>query len=369
VHGEKVWQTAKRRDASVTCANVCWWFNMYSDVDWSVTPRPMYLADGRKIPDCYTEPPELRDELQAELGRFPLFKFWGPMAGIESSAWIAAAGEHIEREHSPTLSLVYLPHLDYAFQKYGPGADESRVALRELDGVLDRLLSFYRGRDVGVMIVSEYGIEAVDKPVYVNRVLREAGLLRVREELGREQLDAGASRAFAVVDHQIAHVYVGDAADVSAVAELLAGVDGVGAVLDREAQREGGIGHERGGDLVLEAEAGAWFTYYYWLDDSRAPDYARTVDIHRKPGYDPCELFLASSKCRVARKLLLKKLGVRTLLDVVPLDAGLVRGSHGRRGGAAPVLVTGAGRTSAGASVPAGGVRDVVLEHLFGVVG
>jgi len=191
----------------------------------------------------------------------------------------------------------------------------------------------------------------------------------VREELGREQLDAGASRAFAVADHQVAHVYVRGPQEVELVKELIEGIEGVETVLDRDAQTRAGIRHDRGGELVLEAEAGAWFTYYFWLDDGRAPDYARTVDIHRKPGYDPCELFLASTKLRVARKLVMKRLGFRALMDVIPLDAGLVRGSHGRRGGPSPVLVTGPGRTSAGERVPAAEIRDVVLEHLFGVDG
>jgi len=372
VRAEKVWETARRREAGLTCANLCWWFNMYSGVDYAVTPRPMYFADGRKIPDCWTRPATLRDELQGELGRFPLFRFWGPGASIESSEWIAGAARIVETRSEPTLSLVYLPHLDYALQRDGPESGRAREACAEIDHVAGDLIEFYRERGVRTMVVSEYGIEPVDTPIYLNRVLREPGLLGLREELGREQLDAGASRAFALADHQVAHIYVRDAPDLSRVTELLRATPGVARVLDADAKRETGLDHERAGDLVAVAAPGAWFAYPFWLDDARAPDYARTVDIHRKAGYDPAELFidprLAFPKLALARRLLMRRLGFRTLLDVIPLDASLVRGSHGRDldRPRRPVLLTEPGRTGAGEEVPAAGVRDVILGHLFG---
>jgi hypothetical protein len=105
-------------------------------------------------------------------------------------------------------------------------------------------------------------------------------------------------------------------------------------VLCGEEKKQFGVDHERSGELVAIADVGAWFTYYYWFDDDGAPDFARTVDIHRKPGYDPVELFIDPQiklpRLKVAGKVLKKKLGFRTLMDVIPLDAGLVRGSHGR---------------------------------------
>ncbi len=373
VRAEKVWETARERDSSVTTLNMFWWYNMYSSAEWSVTPRPMYKADGRKVPDCYSEPPELRDELQGAMGRFPLFKFWGPASSIESSRWIASATMRLHAQLDPTLTLVYLPHLDYALQQYGPDGAEARAAAGEVDELVGMLLAFFEERGVRPMIVSEYGIEAVDRPVHVNRVLREAGLVRVREEDGLELLDPGASRAFAVADHQVAHVYVRDAGDREVVRGLCEGIEGVGRVLGRDEQVRAGIQHERSGDFVLEADCGAWFTYYYWLDDARAPDFARTVDIHRKPGYDPVELFIdpaiRSPKAALAWRLAKKKLGFRTLMDVIPLDATLVKGSHGRVSadvdlGESPLLIT---RERTGSdSMACTGVRDVILEHLFG---
>jgi predicted AlkP superfamily pyrophosphatase or phosphodiesterase len=335
VRAAKVWEVAKERDASFTCANLFWWYNMYSAADYAVTPRPMYPADGRKLPDVWTNPPGLRDSLQRELGQFPLFNFWGPATDIKATKWIADSAIAVDRQFDPTLTLVYLPHLDYVLQKVGPDAGNPDVAkdLRALDAVCGQLIDHFRSRGARVIVLSEYGIAKVDKPVHLNRVLREAGLITIREELGHELLDAGASKAFALADHQVAHVYVNDAGKLEQVKQLVASTPGVKRVLDEAGKREWHIDHLRAGELVAVAEPGAWFTYYYWLDDARAPDFARTVDIHRKPGYDPVELFLdpklAAPKLKIAGKLLKRKLGLRTLMDVIPLDATLVRGSHG----------------------------------------
>ncbi|MCP3905587.1 MAG: alkaline phosphatase family protein [Planctomycetes bacterium] len=370
VRAEKVWETARARDASVTCANMFWWYNMYSTADVSVTPRPIYKADGRKLPDVYTDPPELRDELQERLGTFPLFEFWGPAAGIASSRWIARASKHVHERTSPTLMLIYLPHLDYDLQRLGPGAGGIARAVGEIDEVVGELLDFFDSRGVRVIMLSEYGIEAVNGAVPVNRILREHGAVRVREEQGHELLDAGASDAFAAVDHQVAHVYVRDPSRRDEFRDLLAGVDGVAEVLDDEGKRAAGLDHDRAGDLVLVADRGTWFSYRYWLDDTRAPDFARTVDIHRKPGYDPVELFvdpaIAWPKLRIARRVAQKKLGFRMLMDVIPLDESLVRGSHGRvdqPDEERPVLIT---ETADGpGELPCTAVRDVIMDHLF----
>lgn len=374
VDAEKVWETARGRDPSITCAKLFWWYNMYASVDVAVTPRPQYRADGRKIPDCHSRPPDLRDRLQAELGPFPLFRFWGPGASIESSSWIAESAMRVERWSRPTLTLVYLPHLDYAHQRFGPDAPESRAAEAEIDAVFGRLLDAYDDAGVTPIVLSEYGISPVDRPVHPNRALREAGLLAVRAEGGREHLDPGASAAFAVADHQVAHVYVGDPGRVEAASDVLGSLPGVERVLGRADLAAAGLDHPRSGDLVLVADAGAWFTYYHWLDDARAPDFARTVDIHRKPGYDPVELFLDPSirfpRLAVARRLAMRRAGLRTLMDVIPLDATLVRGSHARveRDPARmPVLWTQAPTRARPEAVDATEIRDVILEHLFGV--
>jgi predicted AlkP superfamily pyrophosphatase or phosphodiesterase len=335
VHGERVYQAARRRDPAHTTAKLFWWFNMYAPVQWSITPRPSYPADGRKLFDVYTQPESLRDEIQGHLGVFPLQHFWGPAADIRSTRWIVEAALEVLRRFRPTLTLVYLPHLDYNFQRYGPDFAGLHRDLRAVDAEAGKLIAAARAQGAEVVVHSEYAITAVSRPVHVNRMLREQGLLRVRREpLGWETLDAGASRAFAVADHQVAHVYVADAEDVPHVAALLARLPGVERVLDRAGQAEVGLDHPRSGELVAIAAADAWFTYYFWLDDALAPDYARTVDIHRKPGYDPAELCfdpaLRWPRLRVARRLVQKKLGMRYYMDVIGLDASIIKGSHGR---------------------------------------
>jgi predicted AlkP superfamily pyrophosphatase or phosphodiesterase len=333
VTGERVWDAAKARDPSFTCAQICWWYAMYASADYVVTPRPMYPADGRKLPDVWTHPAELRDLLQAHLGQFPLFDFWGPRSGIASSKWIAAAAIDVWRRREPTLALVYLPHLDYVLQREGPSGPTVARELRAIDAVCGDLIEVAQKDGARVIALSEYGITPVTGPVHINRVLREAGLIAVRHEMGSEQLDAGASEAFAVADHQVAHVYVKRAERVAEVQALLARTPGVDRVLDAAGKHDAGLDHARSGELVAVAAPDRWFTYYFWLDDVQAPDYARTVDIHRKPGYDPCELFfdpeLPWPKGRAIRRLIQKKLGFRTLFDVVPLDPHLVKGSHG----------------------------------------
>lgn len=371
VAGDKIWDEARRIDPRFTCANLFWWYNMYSTVDVSVTPRPMYPSDGRKLPDLYTSPAELRDELQGELGTFPLFQFWGPTAGIASSRWIAAAAKHVSDRFSPTLTLIYLPHLDYGLQRHGPERTLVACDLRAIDAVVGELIDFYEARGTAIVLLSEYGITRVSRAVHLNRVLRQAGLLRVRVELGRELLDAGASVAFAVADHQVAHVYVNDRAQLNAVRELVAQTPGVARVYDQSTATEIHLNHPRAGELIALSEPDAWFTYYYWLDDARQPDFAPTVDIHRKPGYDPAELFLdphlAIPQLKIAMRLLKKKLGFRYLMDVISTDSQLVRGSHGLPAASpedAPVFVSTRPDLVAEPVISPTAVRTLLLKHL-----
>ncbi|MBA9003308.1 alkaline phosphatase family protein [Thermomonospora cellulosilytica] len=334
IEGPRVWDDARRVKPGLTVANVCWWYAMGAPVDWTVTPRPIYYADGRKSPDCYTDPPELRVELTRRFGRFPLFSYWGPKAGIESSQWIVAAASYLLESKRPDLTLVYIPHLDYDLQRYGPSGPQAVAAARNLDVALQPLLDQAESSDAAVVVLSEYGITDVRHPVDINRALRGAGLLRVYRQAGMEYLDPWTSRAFAVADHQLAHVYVRDPADLPGVRSVLSGVPGIEQVLEGPGLAAHGLDHPRSGELVAVAEPHAWFTYYYWLDDDRAPDFARTVDIHRKPGYDPAELFMDPAdpwvKARAAFALARKRLGFRSAFSVVPLDPRVVRGSHGR---------------------------------------
>ena len=371
VQTPKIWDVARQIDPSFTCANLFWWYNMYSTADYTVTPRPMYPADGRKLPDIYTQPANLRPQLQTELGQFPLFKFWGPATSIASSQWIANSAKWVEQRVHPTLTLIYLPHLDYCLQKVGCDPDQIAQDLNEIDDLCGDLIDFYENQGAQVIVLSEYGITPVNKPVHINRLLRDAGLLQVREELGLEILDAGASQAFAVADHQLAHVYINDPAVLSTVQQLLEQADGIDYVLDEAGKREYHLDHDRAGELVAVAEPAAWFTYYYWLDDSRAPDFARTVDIHRKPGYDPVELFIDPAfnapKLKVAAKLLKKQLGFRYLMDVIPLDATLVKGSHGHltlQPSDCPVFITRQRDLMRQESITAVDVFPLMLAHL-----
>jgi predicted AlkP superfamily pyrophosphatase or phosphodiesterase len=378
VQADKVWDLARKRDPACTVANMFWWYNMYSTVDWAVTPRPMYPADGRKIPDIHTYPGELRAELTEKLGTFPLFRFWGPAADITSSRWITDSALLMMESRNPTLELVYLPHLDYNLQRLGPDLKSPQVTadLRAVDGLCGELIAAARKQGRRVLVVSEYGITPVTEAVHINRALRQAGWLRVRNELGRELLDAGASDVFAVSDHQVAHVYVQKPELIPAVRELLLGLEGVERVLGADEKRAAGLDHERSGELVAVSRADRWFSYYYWLDPACAPDFATSVDIHRKPGYDPVELFLdpkiALPKAAIGFRLLKRALGFRALMDVISADAtALVKGSHGRPTDDpdhGPLLIADqrdaalAGR----AAMDATDVCDLMLSMMFG---
>ncbi|MEU6862113.1 nucleotide pyrophosphatase/phosphodiesterase family protein [Streptomyces sp. NPDC046876] len=334
VQGEKVWQAARRHDPDHTTAYLCWWWAMGADVDTVLTPRPVYHYDGRKAPDCYTVPAALRDELTELQGEFPLFNYWGPTASLTSTRWIAGAARHVADTRDPDLSFIYVPHLDYDLQRFGPDSPQAVRAAREADAALGPLLDDLRERGTTVVALSEYGIAPVSRPVDINRALRREGLLSVYRQRGMEYLDPYTSRAFAVADHQAAHVYVADPYDVPRVRDVLKALDGVDEVWDRTQQADYGIDHPNAGELVAVCEPDAWFTYYYWLDDRHAPDFARGVEIHRKPGYDPAELFFdpadPAARAKAAVAVLKKKAGLRAPLQVVPLDPGCVRGSHGR---------------------------------------
>ena len=405
VHGDKVWDKAKARNSKCTTANLFWWFNMNSTCDITVTPRPIYTHNGRKIPDISTQPDTLRDTLQKKLGAFPLFDFWGPRAGIRSSDWIARAAMQVMREHDPALTLIYIPHLDYVLQREGPNSPNLAAELREVDRIVGGLLDECAARHARPIVLSEYGIEAATQPVYLNRALREAGLLTVRDELGRDALEPMTSPAFAVCDHQIAHVYVRDttsttphdrgqaeslspthasrvqyvesislthASHIQRVAKVLAALPGVESVLDRAAQAALQIDHQRSGDLVVTAQPGAWFAYPWWLDDARAPDFARCVDIHKKPGYDPCELLVDPAitlpALRVAKFKIARALGFRASLHLTPLNASLVKGTHGRTQlapGFEPVVLAENSLLPDKNFVSCQDMSNIILRHLF----
>lgn len=377
---------ATRHSSPVTSANCFWWFNMYSSVDFSITPRPIYCADGRKIFDIYSWPYSIRTEIKKELGEFPFFGFWGPAAGIKTpqgsadraTRWIAESAKWIENKFSPTLNLIYLPHLDYNLQRHGtydaPGNLNPKIFpdLLAIDEIVGALIDFFGERGVQIVLLSEYGITNVNTSIHLNRIFRERGWLAVKDELGLEILDAGASKVFAVADHQIAHVYLNDMSLEKSAREILEKTAGVEKILGKTEKIAAGIDHPRAGDLIAIANENAWFSYYYWLDDARAPDFARTVDIHRKPGYDPAELFLDPKiplpKLRIAGRLLQKKLGFRMLMNVVPLDTTLVKGSHGRQPtnkSDLPIFITRQPEALTTKQIESTDVFQILLRHIL----
>jgi predicted AlkP superfamily pyrophosphatase or phosphodiesterase len=333
LQAEPIYATARKRHPNFKCAKLFWWFNQGADVAISVTPKPWYGADGNKVFGITGSSLELPERLERELGKFPFQTFWGPMAGLPSTAWIARAAAKVVEWERPDLTLVYLPHLDYDPQRFGPSGCDMAKQVGDLDAAAAPLLDAAEKVSARVWVVSEYGHCDVSRVGFLNRRLREAGLLTVRDGPFGENVDLFASRAFAVCDHQLAHVYVNRPEDQRRVLDALAAEPTVALAYVGDERAEIGLDHPRSGEIVALSHADSWFAYPFWTDDARAPDYARTVDIHRKIGFDPAEMFfdpsLSMPKLRAARRLLQKKLGFRMLMDVIPLDPSLVRGSHG----------------------------------------
>ncbi len=312
----QIWDILHEHDPAITSAV---WFPLHSKgcgADYVCTPAPIHNPDGSESLWCYTKPAEMYGTLRDKLGHFPLQHFWGPLSNIKSTGWICDSAIWAAQQHHPDFLYIYLPHLDYAAQKFGPNSEQATKALGELDEVLGRLIDGVNGaygeRSPLWIVASEYAIVPVDHVEYPNRLLREAKLLSVmNDDDGREQLDFAGSRAWALVDHQFAHVFVQSSADVEAVAMLFRGRRGISEVLVGKDRAAYELDHERAGEVVLISQPNSWQAYYWWFDDERAPKYARTVDIHRKPGYDPVEMHL--------------DMATRS----IPLDATLVKGSHG----------------------------------------
>ncbi|MBE7466461.1 MAG: alkaline phosphatase family protein [Planctomycetes bacterium] len=373
VGGEKIWDAARARDRAFTSAQICWWYNMYSANDVAVTMRP-YEGGDKVVSLLYTKPPDLAPELDRELGAFPLFDFWGPRAGIGSSEWIERCSYHVRRKFHPALTLVYLPHLDYNLQRLGPNDPALGDDLEAIDAVVGRIVADARFEIIDVAVLSEYGIAPVRDGVDVNRVLRRAGYVAVQKQMDWELLDCGACRAFAAADHQVAHIYVRDPSDIPAVKALLEKTDGIDRVLDEAGKRECGLDHPRSGELVAISAPDRWFTYYYWEDNALAPPFAREVDIHQKPGYDPLELYL-DPKVPLKMARIFLKLGLRALhfnvgsiVNYIPFDAKLIKGSHGRLPESpdeGPLFMTTVKDANLPEHLPATQVKETLLKLIF----
>ena len=329
------------------------WFSMHSvgcEADFICTPKPIHNPDGTESLWCYTRPTEFYGELRDKLGHFPLQHFWGPMANIRSSRWIASSAAIAAARWQPDFFWIYLPHLDYAAQKSGPDSPAALEAIGELDNLLQALqVDFQEAYQSNPLwlIAGEYAITPVNHVSYPNRILREAGLLAVQEMADGEHLDLARSKAWALVDHQFSHLFVADrdAATIAAVAALFKGQPGIADVLVGDQRCRYALDHERSGDVILISSPESWQAYYYWQSDDRAPAFARSVDIHRKPGYDPVELHV--------------DMATRS----IPLDATLIRGSHG-----APADDAGQKTVLLTSSPTLGNRRSVVDTDLFQII-
>ena len=330
VRERQIWDHLHEADTSLTAAA---WFPLLAKgcgADYVCTPAPIHNPDGSESLWCYTKPEALYGELRDALGHFPLQHFWGPLAGIQGTSWIVASAVLAGKQFRPNLFYVYLPHLDYAAQKAGPDSDAALTALRELDGELGKLIDGFSEaypREPLWLVASEYAIVPVDHVAFPNRILREAGLLEVKlDDDGREMLDLAESRAWALADHQHAHVFVRDrdSPTIGRIADLFRRQAGIAEALAGDERRKHDLEHDRTGDVILISAPNSWQAYYWWHDDASAPAFARTVDIHRKPGYDPVELFFEKKGSGLFFQ---QKRGLTPFS--VPLDATLVKGSHG----------------------------------------
>jgi hypothetical protein len=357
IQAPQLWDVLHEKAPGVTSAV---WFALHSKgcgADFVCTPAPIHNPDGSESLWCYTRPEPLYGELRDALGHFPLHHFWGPLANIRSTEWIANSAVHSAAVSRPNFFYIYLPHLDYAAQRTGPDGEPAMAALGQLDEVLGRLAAGMKAAYVGTrllwLVASEYTIVPVRHVLFPNRILREAGLVSVDSQADGERLDLAGSAAWTLVDHQFGHLFVkdGDPSLAEKAAALFRGKEGVAEVLIGDQRGRYDLDHARSGDVVLVSAEWSWQAYYWWLDDSRAPPFARTVDIHRKPGYDPVELFVDLPQ------------------KTIPLDAARIKGSHGapaRRPEQRGVLLTSERGVLASRSLADTDVFDLVLKQ-FGV--
>jgi predicted AlkP superfamily pyrophosphatase or phosphodiesterase len=315
VQADPIWETLKHENPDLKTAVLFFQNTLYCDADFIITPKPMHTDEGL-VQWCYSKPAGLYEAVCDNIGRpFNLMDYWGPFASPKASEWIMEAAIDLVTHHAPDFMSVYLPHLDYSCQKFGP--DDPRIDddLKVLDNLMGKFLNTLEHMEImensTLCIFSEYSLTQVTGAVCLNRELRKAGFLKIREIEGREYLDFELSRAFAMVDHQIAHIYIKDANDINPVKALIQNLSGVDQVLAENGKKEFGINHERSGELIAVSDPDQWFAYYWWERNEKAPDFADHIDIHRKPGYDPLELFMDMKTMKI------------------PQTTELLKGSHG----------------------------------------
>lgn len=371
VEGEPLWEAARRRQPGLRCANLFFRQCADSSCDTIVTERPAYWASGRKTFDFHTTPATLHDALMARFGNLPFQRFWGPMAGIESTRWILQATQHVMEADAPELLLSYAPYLDYDAERFGTESTEWKQGVPILDHEVQPLLEAARAEGRDVAIVSDYGWASVERPILINQALRRAGLLEVEALENGERLEMGSSRAFAVVDSQLAHVYVARPEDIPHVKQLIEGLEGVAQVVDGEGKVALGIDHARSGDLIALADRKSWFAYPYWLDENKAPDFKHCIAIFDKIGWDPTEILLRPGLAGYARlglRVLQKQLRLAVPFDVCSGDPFRVRAARctlgPEDGDNGPVLLT-SWPVERDGDVHMTDLKGILLERMF----
>lgn len=315
VQTERIWDVLKRKK-SVKTAVLFWQNSMFANSDFIITPRPIHLENGSIDMWCYSKPPNYYEEVSQNIGEFDLYSYWGPFSSLKSSEWISKSIEYTLEKNTPNVLLAYLPHLDYSSQKYGPNSNQTKDDLKKIDEIVNSIVK--KTEKLGMdgetefIIFSEYAFNNVEEGIPINRILREKGLISTRTVKDKEYVDYEYSKAFAMVDHQIAHIYINNPEEKNIVKDVLKEVQGIEMICDDEEKRKLKVDNSRSGDLVAISKRNKWFSYYWWFEEDKAPSFARTVDIHRKPGYDPLELFIDPQKKGIS------------------FDTRLIKGSHGR---------------------------------------
>jgi predicted AlkP superfamily pyrophosphatase or phosphodiesterase len=316
VKSERIWDILKKKNNDLKTSILFWQNTMFANSEFVITPRPIHLENGQMDMWCYSRPPDYYEEVSNIIGEFDLYSYWGPFASFKSTEWISKSVEYTLEKYKPNLLFAYFPQLDYSSQKFGKNSTEVKVDLEKIDEVVSSIIK--KTKKLGIfeetefIIFSEYGFNDVNDGISINKLLREKGYLAIRTIKNKEYIDFEYSKAFAMVDHQIANIYIKNPEDKNFVKEILEEVKGIEKICDDKEKRELKIDHSRSGDLIAISNKDKWFSYYWWFEDNKAPTFTKTVDIHRKPGYDPLELF------------------VDFKTKSIPFETALVKGSHGR---------------------------------------
>ena len=316
VQSERIWEVLKKKNSNIKTSVLFWQNTMFANSNYLITPRPIHLENGGMDMWCYSRPPNYYEDVSSKIGEFDLLSYWGPFASFKSTEWISKSVEYTLENHKPDLLFAYFPQLDYPSQKFGKNSTQVKEDLRKIDEVVDSIVKKVEklglSDETEFIFFSEYGFNDVNDAIPLNKILRQNGLLETRTIKNKEYIDFEYSQAFAMVDHQIANIYLNDHADKIYVRKVLEEIKGIDMICANDEKQKLKIDNNRSGNLIAIADIDKWFSYYWWFDEDKAPTFTKTVDIHRKPGYDPLELFFDPAKKSVS------------------FDTKLIKGSHGR---------------------------------------